>query len=62
VRAAVMSCNYHLEHFGEAFDIRTDDGAVAHTACVGFGLERMALALGSDAGSEILVRLGLPVE
>ncbi len=42
---AVVSSNYHLDHFGNAFDIRSADGAVAHTACVGFGLERIALAL-----------------
>jgi len=42
---AIGSCNYHLEHFGEAFAISTHDGAVAHSACVGFGLERVALAL-----------------
>ena len=42
---AIGSCNYHLDHFGLAFDIRTHDGAVAHSACVGFGLERVALAL-----------------
>lgn len=42
---AVASSNYHLDHFGLAFDIRTTDGAVAHSACVGFGLERVALAL-----------------
>ncbi len=42
---AIGSCNYHLDHFGVAFDIRTSDGALAHSACVGFGLERVALAL-----------------
>jgi seryl-tRNA synthetase len=42
---AVMSFNYHQDHFGEAFGITTADGSVAHTACVGFGLERVALAL-----------------
>ena len=41
---AIGSCNYHVDHFGLAFDIRTHDGAVAHSACVGFGLERVALA------------------
>src|SRR6185503_16503949 len=40
---AVTSCNYHLDHFGVAFDIRTADGNPAHTACIGFGLERIAL-------------------
>ena len=42
---AITSSNCHLDHFGLAFDIRTADGAVAHSACVGFGLERIALAL-----------------
>jgi seryl-tRNA synthetase len=42
---AIGSCNYHLDHFGSVFDIRTADGSVAHSACVGFGLERIALAL-----------------
>jgi seryl-tRNA synthetase len=42
---AVVSCNYHLDHFGLTFDIRTPDGQPAHTACIGFGLERIALAL-----------------
>ena len=42
---AITSSNYHLDHFGIAFDIRTSDGEVAHSACVGFGLERVALAL-----------------
>jgi seryl-tRNA synthetase len=43
--AAIISLNYHQDHFGTLFGIRTADGAVAHTACVGFGLERIALAL-----------------
>lgn len=42
---AITSCNYHLDHFGHSFDIRTGDGEYAHTACIGFGLERIALAL-----------------
>jgi seryl-tRNA synthetase len=42
---AITSCNYHLDHFGHAFDIRQADGSPAHTACIGFGLERIALAL-----------------
>jgi seryl-tRNA synthetase len=50
---AIGSCNYHLDHFGAAFDIRTDDGAVAHSACVGFGLERVALALFRTHGLEV---------
>jgi seryl-tRNA synthetase len=42
---AVISLNYHQDHFGSAFAIATASGAIAHTACVGFGLERLALAL-----------------
>jgi seryl-tRNA synthetase len=42
---AIISLNYHQDHFGELFGIRTADAAVAHTSCVGFGLERVALAL-----------------
>jgi seryl-tRNA synthetase len=42
---AIASANAHGDHFGEAFAIHTADGEVAHTACVGFGLERVTLAL-----------------
>lgn len=42
---AAVSCNYHQDHFGIAFGISTADGNTAHTACVGFGLERITLAL-----------------
>jgi seryl-tRNA synthetase len=49
---AIASCNYHLDHFGQAFAIRTANGDVAHSACVGFGLERIALALFRAHGFE----------
>ncbi|TAK85734.1 MAG: amino acid--[acyl-carrier-protein] ligase [Aquabacterium sp.] len=42
---ACCSFNYHQDHFGSTFDIRTPDGEVAHTACMGFGMERIAMAL-----------------
>jgi len=42
---AVCSFNYHQEHFGKIFEIRTRDGKVAHTACLGFGMERVVMAL-----------------
>jgi seryl-tRNA synthetase len=42
---AVTSTNYHLDYFGKAFGIHTADGGPAHSACIGFGLERIALAL-----------------
>ncbi|MEJ2441233.1 MAG: amino acid--[acyl-carrier-protein] ligase [Gammaproteobacteria bacterium] len=49
---AVVSTNYHMDHFGHAFDIKSSDGDVAHTACIGFGLERIALALFRKHGFE----------
>jgi seryl-tRNA synthetase len=49
---AITSSNYHVDHFGLAFDIRTEDGAVAHSSCVGFGLERIALALFNTHGMD----------
>lgn len=50
---AVVSCNCHREHFGENFAIHTADGEVAHSACVGFGMERIALALLANHGTTI---------
>jgi len=50
---AIGSCNYHVDHFGVAFDIKTADGQVAHSACVGFGLERIALALFKRHGLDV---------
>jgi seryl-tRNA synthetase len=51
---AVCSFNYHQEHFGHTFEIKTASGATAHTACLGFGLERCVMALfrhhGCDPG------------
>jgi seryl-tRNA synthetase len=42
---ACISFNYHLNHFGEAWQIELSDGTLAYSGCVGFGLERLALAL-----------------
>ncbi|MFI4999339.1 MAG: amino acid--[acyl-carrier-protein] ligase [Reyranellales bacterium] len=42
---ACVSFNYHRDLFGRAWKIETDSGKTAHTACVGFGVERIALAL-----------------
>jgi seryl-tRNA synthetase len=50
---AVASFNYHRDHFAAAFGIETADGAVAHTACVGFGEERIALALLREHGLDL---------
>lgn len=50
---AITSSNYHLDHFGSVFEIKTSDGEVAHSACVGFGLERIALALFKKHGLDV---------
>ncbi|MCB1506051.1 MAG: amino acid--[acyl-carrier-protein] ligase [Hyphomicrobiaceae bacterium] len=42
---ACLSFNYHQDHFGKLWGITQADGDVAHTGCVGFGLERLAIAL-----------------
>lgn len=42
---AVCSFNWHQDHFSSVFGIRNADASLAHTACLGFGLERIALAL-----------------
>jgi hypothetical protein len=42
---ALMSANEHGVHFSSAFGIELADGTPAETACVGFGLERVTLAL-----------------
>ena len=42
---AIMSFNYHQAYFGETWGIRTDEDEVAETACTGFGMDRVALAL-----------------
>ncbi|ONA13770.1 hypothetical protein AQ876_29270 [Burkholderia pseudomallei] len=42
---ACLSFNYHMDHFGLLWGIKTADAAVAHTGCVGFGLERLTLSL-----------------
>jgi seryl-tRNA synthetase len=50
---ACMSFNCHREHFGAAWDLRTEDGAVAHTGCVAFGIDRLALALFVQHGLKV---------
>ncbi|GAC1539774.1 MAG: amino acid--[acyl-carrier-protein] ligase [Ramlibacter sp.] len=42
---AICSFNWHQDHFSSKFGIRNADSSVAHTACLGFGLERVTLAL-----------------
>ena len=51
LQQAVLSCNCHKDHFSAEFEFRMRTGA-AHTACVAFGLERIALAVLHKHGSD----------
>jgi seryl-tRNA synthetase len=42
---ACMSFNYHRDHFGNVWTIKSHDDGVAHTGCVAFGMDRLAVAL-----------------
>ena len=42
---AVASFNYHQDHFSSVYGIDDAEETTAHTACLGFGLERITLAL-----------------
>ncbi len=52
---ACLSFNYHQDHFGSLWGMMREAGDKAHSGCVGFGLERIALALfrhhGTDTGA-----------
>ena len=50
---AIGSSNYHEDHFGHAFDLQLADGTPAHSACIGFGLDRITLALFATHGTEV---------
>ncbi|MET0660485.1 MAG: amino acid--[acyl-carrier-protein] ligase [Steroidobacteraceae bacterium] len=41
---ACISFNYHQDHFGTMWNLVCNN-EVAHTACIGFGMDRMTLAL-----------------
>jgi seryl-tRNA synthetase len=42
---ACISFNYHLDHFGETWALRDASGEIAHSGCVAFGMDRLAVAL-----------------
>lgn len=42
---ACMSFNYHQDQFGNTWDLRRTTGEVAHSGCVAFGIDRLAVAL-----------------
>jgi len=49
---AVGSFNYHQDFFGKAFEITTPSGDPVHTACAGYGLERLLLAFLAQHGTD----------
>ena len=48
-----MSFNYHRDHFGTTWGLRSDAGEVAHTGCVAFGMDRLALAIFAAHGADL---------
>ena len=50
---AIASFNYHQDHFTGIYGIDTADGGRAHTACLGFGHERIVLALLKTHGLDV---------
>jgi seryl-tRNA synthetase len=52
-KTACLSFNYHMDHFGLIWKLACEDGSVAHTGCVGFGMERITLALFRHHGFDV---------
>ena len=50
---AIGSSNYHEDHFGHSFSLHLADGTPAHSACIGFGLDRITLALFAIHGMDV---------
>jgi len=50
---ACMSFNYHRDHFGTAWGITDAFGEPAHTACVAFGMDRLAVAMFHTHGRNV---------
>jgi seryl-tRNA synthetase len=47
---ACMSFNYHREHFGNVWGMRDSKNELAHTGCVAFGMDRLAVAMFANHG------------
>ena len=50
---ACMSFNYHREHFGQVWGIQDEKNELAHTSCVAFGIDRLAVALFANHGLDL---------
>jgi seryl-tRNA synthetase len=51
---ACMSFNYHRDLFGRTWGIADAAGGTAHTCCVAFGVDRLALALFCVHGTDVV--------
>ena len=49
---ACMSFNYHREHFGNVWGLTDSRDQLAHTGCVAFGMDRLAVALFANHGAD----------
>jgi seryl-tRNA synthetase len=50
---ACMSFNYHREHFGHVWGLQDARNELAHTGCVAFGMDRLAVALFASHGLDV---------
>ncbi|WP_315744201.1 MULTISPECIES: amino acid--[acyl-carrier-protein] ligase [unclassified Bradyrhizobium] len=50
---ACMSFNYHRDHFGTTWGISDANGEPAHTGCVAFGMDRLAVAMFHIHGTDL---------
>jgi seryl-tRNA synthetase len=50
---ACMSFNAHLDHFASIWGLRGEAGEVVHSACVAFGIDRIAIALFCEHGLDL---------
>jgi seryl-tRNA synthetase len=50
---ACMSFNCHRDHFSTVWDLVTGNGDKAHTGCVAFGLDRLALTMFKTHGLDL---------
>jgi len=50
---ACMSFNYHRDHFGHVWGIQDSNNELAHTGCVAFGMDRLAVALFANHGLDV---------
>ena len=50
---ACMSFNYHRDHFGQVWGLQDNRDEFAHTGCVAFGMDRLAVALFANHGLDV---------